>query len=270
MSLLLVYSVVASKMVYWSDKIFQDGSYKSNCRHLSFLEPKHRSTFKRILLNKVLESCLMLFCTEIVVSPRTANAVYSVADRQQDNIIVQDFNCFKCMLNLSRPGGGQILTAATLNRNNVTNFSQIWRAQLVFINFDVTMAINFWKAFFFFQNKTKENYLSHFAFYVFSVPWLVLTYFSFNLGTFLKFWVKSSNRRRRIQDGRHLTIRTACNAQRVFFGWFVFLLRDIFKVVPGVCGLTLLSKWRHLSLILNQLTVNCRAGSLVKSITIQI
>ena len=53
------------------------------------------------------------------------------------------------MLNLSWPGGGQILTAATLNRNNVTNFSQIWRAQLVFINFDVNMAINFWKAFFF-------------------------------------------------------------------------------------------------------------------------
>ena len=80
--------------------------------------------------------------------------------------------------------------------------------------------------------------------------------------------MKSSNRRRRIQDGRHLTIRTACNAQRVFFRWFVFLLRDIFKVVPGVCGLTLLSKWRYLSLILNQLTVNCRAGSLVKSTTL--
>ena len=41
-----------------------------------------------------------------------------------------------------------------------------------------------------------------------------------------------------------------------------------FKVVPGVCGLTLLSKWRYLSLILNQLTVNCRAGSLVKSTTL--
>ena len=51
------------------------------------------------------------------------------------------------MLNLSWPGVGQILTAATLNRNNVTNFSQIWRAQLVFINFDVTN--QFLKGFFF-------------------------------------------------------------------------------------------------------------------------
>ena len=57
------------------------------------------------------------------------------------------------MLNLSRPGGGQILTAATLNRNNVTNFSQIWRAQLVFINFGYHGNQLFLKGIFFFRIK---------------------------------------------------------------------------------------------------------------------